>query len=187
MTQSAQFLETQIQDEPMEEVAEEATAEKCEEVTMDELISSMITLSSYCNHLYTQAHLIHFNIESPIFLAVHKFLKKAYKTHINQFDTIAELVRTMDYFLPMCDRGLSGAYEGFKHVDSYEARPMLIVYVKNLEDGGMAAKKVAKMAELKDAPDVTNALSEICGQMFKIAWMLKSMLRNGSSQETAND
>lgn len=175
MTQSARFLETQIQDEPMEEAVEEA--EKTEEVTMDELIASMITLSSYCNHLYTQAHLIHFNIESPIFLAVHKFLKKAYKTHIDQFDTIAELIRTMDYFLPMCDRGLSGAYKDFPHVKSYEARDMLVTYVKNLEEGGMMAKKVAAMADLKDAPDVENVLSEICGQMFKIAWMLKSMLR----------
>ena len=183
MTQSAQFLETQIQDEPMEEVVEETTAEQCEEVTMDELISSMITLSSYCNHLYTQAHLIHFNIESPIFLAVHKFLKKAYKTHINQFDTIAELVRTMDYFLPMCDKGLSGAYKGFKHVKSYEARAMLVTYVKNLEDGGMMAKKVAQMAEIKQAPDVQSHLSEICGQMFKIAWMLKSMLRTQTATQ----
>ena len=185
MTQSAKFLETQIQDEPMEEAVEQA--EKTEEVTMDELISSMITLSSYCNHLYTQAHLIHFNIESPIFLAVHKFLKKAYRTHIDQFDTIAELVRTMDYFLPMCDRGLSGAYKGFKHVKSYEARAMLVTYVKNLEDAGMAAKKVAAMADLKDAPDVCNALSEICGQMFKIAWMLKSMLRTQTGSQSSDD
>ena len=175
MTSSSQFLDAKIQDQPVEQVVEEE--EKTEEVTMDELISSMITLSSYCNHLYTQAHLIHFNLESPIFLAVHKFLRKAYLEHIKQFDTIAELVRTMDYFLPMCDKGLSGAYKGFKHVKSYEARDMLVTYVKNLEDGGMMAKKVAKMAELKDAPDVQGHLAEICGQMFKIAWMLKSMLR----------
>ncbi len=180
MTQSAQFLEAQIQDEPVEEIVEEA--EKTEEVTMDELITSMVTFASYCNHLYTQAHLIHFNIESPIFLAVHKFLKKAYSQHIQQFDTVAELVRTMDYFLPMCDKGLSSAYKGFKHVKSYEARPMLVTYVKNLEDGGMMAKKVAAMARLKDAPDVENYLAEICGQMFKTAWMLKSMLRQQGTQ-----
>ena len=175
MTSSSQFLDAKIQDQPVEQVVEEE--EKTEEVTMDELISSMITLSSYVNHLYTQAHLIHFNLESPIFLAVHKFLRKAYREHIQQFDTIAELVRSMDYFLPMCDRGLSSAYKGFKHVKSYSARDMLVTYVKNLEDGGMMAKKVAQMADLKDAPDVQNKLADICGQMFHITYMLKSTLR----------
>jgi len=176
MTSSSQFLDAKIQDQPVEQVVEEE--EKTEEVTMDELISSMITLSSYCNQLYTQAHLIHFNLESPIFLAVHKFLRKAYLEHVKQFDTIAELVRTMDYFLPMCDKGLSSAYKGFKHVKSYEARDMLVTYVKNLEEGGMLAKKVSRMADLKDAPDVQNKLADICGQMFHIAYMLKSTLRS---------
>ena len=56
MTSSSQFLDAKIQDQPVEQVVEEE--EKTEEVTMDELISSMITLSSYVNHLYTQTHLL---------------------------------------------------------------------------------------------------------------------------------
>jgi DNA-binding ferritin-like protein len=148
--------------------------------SVDELISQLVSLSSYLNQLYTQSHLIHLNLEGPLFIPVHEFLKEQYAAHIEQFDAIAEFVRTMDYLMPMCDRGLASAYKGFKHVKSYDTREMLTVYTKNLEACGMMAKDVGCMAKEVGAPDVENYAAELVGMMFKGAWFLKATLRNGS-------
>lgn len=146
--------------------------------TADELISQLVALASYTNQLYLQAHLIHLNVEGPIFLPIHEFLKEQYDAHIAQFDALSEFVRSMDYLMPMCAKGLQGAYKNFKHVKSYEAREMLTVYVKNLEAAGFMAKDVGMTAKEVQAPDIENYLAELVGMMFKSAWFLKATLRD---------
>ena len=146
--------------------------------TADELINQLVAMGSYIHNLYLQSHLIHFNIEGPLFLPVHKYLKKQYELHIEQFDAIGEFIRSMDYLLPMCGRGLMGACKGFKHVKSYDARESLTVYAKNLEAAGFMAKDLGKMAKEVGAPDIENYMAEIVGMMFKSAWFLKATLRD---------
>ena len=146
--------------------------------TVDELISQLVAMGSYVNQLYTQSHLIHLNIEGPLFLPIHEFLKTQYEAHITQFDTLAEFVRSMDYLMPMCAKGLQGAYKNFKSVKSYDAREMLTIYTKNLEAGGMMAKDLGTTAKEVQAPDVENYAADLVGQMFKAAWFLKATLRD---------
>jgi len=146
--------------------------------TVEDLVSSLVALSSYIHQLYTQAHLIHLNIETPIFLSVHEFLKDQYDAHVEQFDATAEFVRTLDNFMPMCQRGLLTAHKGFKHVKSYEAKDMLMTYLKNLEDLGMRAKDLNAMAREVEAPDVENYMADLVGACFKAAWFLKATLRD---------
>lgn len=146
--------------------------------SVDDLINQLVVVGSYLNQLYTQAHLIHLNIEGPLFLPLHKFLKKQYEAHIDQFDSVAEFVRSMDYLMPMCARGLSGAYKGFKHVKSYDTRESLTTYVKNLENAGMMAKEVGCIAKEVQAPDVENYMADLVGAMFKAAWFIKATLRD---------
>lgn len=146
-------------------------------VTADELISQLVTLGSYVNQLYLQAHLIHLNVEAPFFLAVHKFLGEQYEAHIEQFDALSEYVRTMDYLLPMCAKGLANACKKFNHVKSYDAREMLTTYVKNLETAAFMAKDVAATAKEVKALDIENYLADFIGAMFKASWFLKATLR----------
>jgi len=146
--------------------------------TVEDLVFSLVALSSYIHQLYTQAHLIHLNIEAPIFLSIHEFLKDQYDTHIEQFDATAEFVRTLDNFMSMCQRGLLTAHKGFKHVKSYEAKDMLITYLKNLEDLGMRAKELGTLAREVEAPDVENYMADLVAASFKSAWFLKATLRN---------
>ena len=146
-------------------------------VTLEDLLIQLVALSSHQHQIYTQSHLIHLNIEGPLFLPLHKFLKKQYFAHIDQFDQVTEFVRTMDTLMPMCEKGLLGAYKGFKHVKSYEAREMLITYLQNLEKIGMQAKEIGELAREIKAPDVENYMAELVGQMFKASWMLKATLR----------
>ena len=70
------------------------------------LVSELIKAASACDQLRVQAHLIHFNYESSNFVGIHKLLQKLYEGHSKQLDRLGELVRSMDYLMPMCDKGL---------------------------------------------------------------------------------
>ena len=141
------------------------------------LIQEMTQLASFLEQLRVQSHLIHFNYESSNFIGIHKFLKKQYELHQDQFDKVGELIRSMDYLLPMCMKGLLAAYKKFNHCESYDAKQMLITYYKNLEDFTMLAKKVRKLAEKEDAPDIDNYMAQLIEDSFKSSWYIKATLR----------
>lgn len=157
-------------------VKEEVVVTK--EATPDNLVYQMVSLASYLYQLNIQAHLLHFNVECSNFLAVHKFLKKQYEQHIADFDTVSELVRSMDYLMPTCGCSLLDAYKKFPSVKSYDTRESLTLYTKNIEAGAILAKNLTEVARETGAPDVENHAASICGNLFKSAWMLKATLRN---------
>lgn len=161
---------------PTQEVVKEELV-VTKEATPDNLVYRMVSFASYLYQLNTQAHLLHLNVECSNFLAVHEFLKEQYEQHIADFDTVAELVRSMDYLMPMCQCGLMDAFKKFPVVKSYDAREGLTLYTKNLEAGAMLAKDLTEAARQTNAPDVENHAATICGNLFKGAWMLKATLR----------
>jgi len=142
-------------------------------------IQQLIGLSAYVKELETQSHLCHLNYEGSNFLGVHAFLKDQYEAHVEQFDTIGEFVRSMDYLMPMCGCGLRDMAPPIQVVKSYKGTDMLGVYYKNLEDLGMQAKKLEGMAQKVHAIDIQNYMAELVGQAFKAAWFVKATLRNG--------
>ena len=141
-------------------------------------IQQCISLCSYLKELETQSHLIHLNYEGANFLGVHAFLKEQYEAHLEQFDTLAEFVRSMDFYTPMCSRGLTDAGPGIQHVTTYKNTDMLGVYYKNLEELGMKCKKLEPIAQKVGAIDIANYLADLTGQAFKAAWQIKATLRN---------
>jgi DNA-binding ferritin-like protein len=147
------------------------------EASPDNLAYQMVSFSSYLYQLNIQAHLLHLNVECSNFFGVHAFLKEQYEQHVADFDVMAELVRSMDYLMPMCQCGLFDAFKKFPSVKSYDAREGLTLYTKNLEAGAMMAKDLVDTAKEVGAPDVENFAATICGNLFKGAWMLKATLR----------
>jgi len=141
-------------------------------------IQQCIALASYLKELETQSHLIHLNYEGANFLGVHAFLKDQYEAHLTQFDTLSEFIRSMDYLLPMCAKGLADASPGIQHVTSYKGTEQLAVYYKNLEELGMKCKKLEPIAAKVGAIDIQNYLADLTGQAFKAAWQIKATLRS---------
>jgi DNA-binding ferritin-like protein len=176
MTYTENFASTPSSD-LVPTVAEERVVSVEPEPQLQDLLLQLVALSSYAHQLYIQSHLIHLNVEGPLFLPIHKFLKKQYEEHVGQFDQLAEFVRTMDTLMPMCQKGLLNAYKGFKTCKSYETRDMLVTYLKNLEDFGMQAKDLGELARTIKAPDVENYAAQLVDESFKAAWFLKSTLR----------
>tara|TARA_A100001035_G_scaffold264740_1_gene246317 strand:+ start:497 stop:1030 length:534 start_codon:yes stop_codon:yes gene_type:complete len=147
------------------------------EVSVDNLIFGMVELASYLYHLNTQANLLSLNLESPNSLSMSEFLKEQYKRHLCDFNFMAEKVRSMDYLLPMCEKGLMGAYKNFKNVKSYDSRDSLVTYVRNLEDCGFKAKDLYDTAKEVGAPDVEASMAAIIGNLFGAAGKIKATLR----------
>jgi DNA-binding ferritin-like protein len=141
-------------------------------------IQQCIALCAYLKELETQSHLIHLNYEGSNFLGVHAFLKDQYEAHLEQFDTLAEFVRSMDYLMPMCGCGLKDLAPPMQAVKSYKGTDMLGVYYKNLEELGMKAKKLEPIAQKIGAIDIQNYMADLVGQAFKAAWFVKATLRN---------
>jgi DNA-binding ferritin-like protein len=142
-------------------------------------IQQCISLASYVKELETQSHLIHLNYEGSNFFGVHRFLRKQYEAHLEQFDKLSEFIRSMDYLLPTCAKGLAEAGPAFNHCTSYKGTEMLAVYYKNLEELGMKTKKLEPVAAKVGAIDIQNYMAELCGEAFKAAWQIKATLRNG--------
>jgi DNA-binding ferritin-like protein len=141
------------------------------------LVQQLIMMASMLKELETQSHLIHANAEGSNFLALHEFLKKQYEQHLEQFDHVLELVRTLNHFAPVCSRCLANALPDFVHATTYETRSMLIAYFQNLENMGEVAKVVGESAREAKAPDVDNYMAELCGDAYKASWMIKATLR----------
>lgn len=173
----ANIFQTALEAPREEIITEEVIVTK--EASPENLVFGMVSFASYLYQLNTQAHLLHLNIECPEFLALHAFLKEQYEQHIADFDTVSELVRSMDFLMPMCQCGLMDSYKKFKSVKTYDAKAGLTLYTKNLEAGAMMAREVVDMAKEANHPDVENEVAAIVGNLFKSAWMLKSTLRNG--------
>jgi DNA-binding ferritin-like protein len=142
------------------------------------LANELIKLSGHAANLMLQAHLLHLNYESGNFFGVHKFSKEQYEKHQAQLDRIGELVRSLDFLMPMCSKGLLGACKGFSHITAYAGASMLITYYENLEAFGMACKKVAKLAGKMEAYDIENYCGELIEDCFSASWMVKATLRN---------
>lgn len=142
------------------------------------LLQGLVRLSAFLKELETQAHLIHLNYEGSNFLSIHAFLKDQYLSHLEQFDTVAELVRSMDMYMPMCACGLKDEVSPcFENVTSYGGCEQLCVYLCNLEMLGQMAKDVEPMAQAIGALDIANYMAELVGAAFKGAWFIKASLR----------
>jgi len=168
-------LKTEVAPEPQ---AKPKAPGKSKNGDVGAFIQQCISLCSYLKELQTQSHLIHLNYEGSNFLGVHGFLKDQYEAHQDQFDKLGEFIRSMDYLLPMCARGLADAGPGIQHVTSYKGTEMLAVYYKNLEEFGMKTKKLEPVAAKVGAIDIQNYMAELCGDAFKAAWMIKATLRS---------
>lgn len=168
----------QVQPVPQPQDKPKAPAKSKANGDIGAFIQQLIALSSYVKELETQSHLIHLNYEGSNFLGVHAFLKDQYEAHLEQFDTLGEFVRSMDYLMPMCGCGLKDLAPPIQAVKSYKASDMLGVYYKNLEELGAKAKKLEPMAQKIGAIDIQNYMADLVGQAFKAAWKIKATLRN---------
>lgn len=162
--------ELQVMEDPQ-------TPEDSKSAKLGALVQQLIMMASMLKELETQAHLVHLNYEGWNFLEIHEYLKEKYEEHVEQFDHVAELVRSLDYWMPLCSCGLKDALAGFSHICDTDGRHMLMTYYSNVEAMGYLARELERLAAKVEAPDVQNYLADLVGSAFKNAWFLKATLR----------
>lgn len=143
------------------------------------LAGELVSLAGMAKRLEWQSHIIHLLYQGPDFLSVHAFLKEQYQAHLEQFDVLAELVRTMGFLVPLArEVWESGAqHDEFAELTrGMTPAAMLEVYLTNLERFGTWTKTIEAQAQEVRAIDVANTMAEFCGAAWKAAWLLKSVL-----------
>lgn len=142
-----------------------------------QLVQELVALAAFVKELEAQAHLVHLNYEGSNFLSVHELLKRQYEAHLEQFDVIGELVRSLDCLMPMSSAALGGCVREFEHCCSSDGHCQLMTYFSNLELMGEQAKAVELVASRIRAIDVANVMADLTGAAYKSSWMIKAILR----------
>lgn len=142
------------------------------------LAAALIQCAAFVKELETQSHLIHLNYEGANFLAVHAFLKDRYEAHLQQFDTLAELVRGMDFLLPLCGCSLREQACGFQPIEQQDGQHQLLTYLGNLERLKAMATLLEQAAGECCAVDVQDYAAELVADCRKNAWFVKATLRS---------
>lgn len=145
------------------------------------LAKHLVMLAAYLKELQVQSHLIHLNYEGSNFIEMHKFLKERYDAHVEQFDTVGEFVRAMDFMMPLCACGLKEALgpDCFRNVESHDGRMMLLTYHANLCDLCELVCSIEPIAQELKAIDVANYMAELMADANQAAWFIKASLRCG--------
>jgi DNA-binding ferritin-like protein len=140
------------------------------------LVGGLLRLAGHAKAMELMSHLVHLNFEGREFLEVHGFLKERYEAHLAQFDVLTELVRTLDYLVPV-GLNCSMSQLPYQLSDESTGAAMLLQYLRNTEAFGMGAKELVKLAREADAPDIENYGAELVADAYKTAWFLKAILR----------
>lgn len=135
---------------------------------------SLVLLAAFLDALRLQAHLLHLNYRGSNFLSVHKFLKKQYEAHTEQFDLVAEHVMATGHRMPSTVRGLREALPQFEEVSGEDWADGLQVYRGNLLLLAQMATTIARR-DCDCAIDVENTMAELVAAANQAAWFLDAL------------
>ena len=159
-------VDTESDDRPAQDNAES----KCE------LVDQLLHLAAYCKDLESQSHIIHLNLEGPFFIPLHEYLKDRYIEHLEQFDTCAEAVRKLDFFVPFSMAEILSLSSVFG-LSGRDATSMLHTYIGNIQRTVDLAGSIEPIAQCIGAIDIADDLAAITAQLNKTCWFLKATLR----------
>jgi len=125
---------------------------------------------------YYRSHQAHVNIVGRNFVSDHKLLKGVYEDRQEQIDTIGELLRTMEEYMP-CDlnevvldsRVDTGRLDG-------DSEFLLDMVRQDLEHLVESLRDLIVIAEDESYPEIANYAQDQILAMKKQIWMLRSTL-----------
>lgn len=127
--------------------------------------------------LYLKTHSYHWNVEGPMFQALHQMFMAQYTELWNATDLIAERIRALGEYAP-------GTYKAFVQLSSLEdddgeEPPSAMEMVRNLMEGHEQVAATARevFAAAADANDQVSCdlLTQRMDVSEKTAWMLRAM------------
>jgi hypothetical protein len=141
------------------------------------LLGQLAIIAAFLKELELQSHLIHLNYVGTNFFSIHAFLKEQYNTHLEDFDTAAEFIRSNGAFLPAGNTDFRRALRGFTEASNSNPQDQLQVYLDNLRLLKTMAQQLEPVAQAAKALDVVDWCAALVGRCGKAAWMLEATMR----------
>ena len=125
---------------------------------------------------YFRSHVAHVNIVGRNFVSDHKLLQKIYEDLQGQIDTIAELLRSMDEFMP---NQLSKVTDTSHIMDSPldgDSDYLLTAVYDDIEHLKGCYEELIKVGNLEGYDHISNYAQDRVLALSKFCWMLRSVL-----------
>jgi DNA-binding ferritin-like protein len=125
---------------------------------------------------YYRAHVAHVNIQGRNFMSDHKLLGKIYEDLQGQTDSIAELLRTLQEFMPASLDSVVGTSQIIDTDVSGSADDLLGLVRDDLEQLKSCHEELMEVAEADGHKEIANYAQDRILQLAKYIWMLDSTL-----------
>jgi DNA-binding ferritin-like protein len=140
------------------------TAEQLQQVFADNFVA------------YFRAHVSHVNLVGRNFMSDHKLLGKIYEDLQTQTDSIAELLRTLQEFMPASLDAVIGSSQISTADVEGSADELLMLVRDDLEELRACHEELMEVAEADGHKEIANYAQDRILQLAKYIWMLDSTL-----------
>lgn len=138
----------------------------------NKLTESLIVSASNLFELYRSAHAYHINVMGPTFKQDHDFLSDLYNSFNAHFDSVSELIRIEDDFLP----GDFASKSIISSPISTSRSDMLSDIARGIEICIASLKSAHKEATKTNSIGTFTTLETVIEAMSKSLWMVKSSI-----------
>ena len=125
---------------------------------------------------YYRAHVAHVNIQGRNFVSDHKLLGKIYEDLQGQTDTIAELLRTVQEFMPASLEQVIGSSQISTDDVTGSAEDLLMLVRDDLAELKLCYQELMEVAEADGHKEIANYAQDRILTLAKYIWMLDSVL-----------
>ena len=125
---------------------------------------------------YYRAHVAHVNIQGRNFVSDHKLLGKIYEDLQGQTDQIAELLRTVQEFMPASLEQVIGSSQIITDDVTGSADELLALVRDDLAELKLCYQELMEVAEADGHKEIANYAQDRILTLAKYIWMLDSVL-----------
>jgi DNA-binding ferritin-like protein len=125
---------------------------------------------------YYRAHVAHVNIQGRNFVSDHKLLGKIYEDLQEQTDSLAELLRTLEEFMPASLEQVIGSSQINTNDVTGSADELLALVRDDLAELRLTHEQLMVTAEDDGHKEIANYAQDRILKLAKYIWMLDSVL-----------
>lgn len=125
---------------------------------------------------YFRSHVAHVNTVGRNFVSDHELLGKVYEDLQGQIDTIAELLRTLDEFMPCCLSDIIDASEISPLPMEGDSDALLEQVLEDLGQLKGCYEELMSVSEEEGHKEIANYAQDRVLAIAKFEWMLRSTL-----------
>jgi DNA-binding ferritin-like protein len=127
---------------------------------------------------YLHSHIAHVNVMGRNFMSDHKLLGKIYEDLQDEIDTLAELLRTLDEFMPHDLRSIMDGSNILDYPVVGDSEDLLQGVYSDLNDLKDSYKVTQSAADNEGHTEISNYAQERILAIGKFQWMIRSTIGN---------